>query len=304
MKLVDRLTWHAMRTPIAGGIKAVRRAMHAPMLRERKRLADGLGSDPVLAGLARDLNRDGYVDVSDAISPAAVNALLSAAESKLDRVADARELQASTRKAFWVRMLDEDMEDGLLPSDNCFVSPALDPAVIGVLASALGELPQLDYVLVTFSEGSDAPLTSSQLWHRDYDDTRTIKLFVYLTDVTEVADGPFTFLPAPVSDRVGFTRRTHRADGAVFTGGIIRDDIKEMTGARGRAFLVETSRCLHMGSRVLPGHARLLYTATFTTAPRLYSPAPPAFRLTGDEDAVTRCVLEPRSVAVRLEDAA
>ena len=70
--------------------------------------------------------------------------------------------------------------------------------------------------------------------------------------------------------------------------------MREMYGSRMSAFIVETSRCLHMGSRLAPGHTRLLYTATFTTAPRLY-PAPPAgFSLSGVESELALQVLEGR----------
>lgn len=297
MKLSDRLTWHAARTPLVHPIKSLRRALSRSEISERRRLAASLSSDADLAMRAANLNRDGYVEISDLLAGPILEAVQAAADAKLERVAEAKAAQTSNRKAFWVRMLDEDMKDGLLPSDNPFVALALEPSVVGVLAEALGELPQLDYVLLTFSEGSSAPLTSSQLWHRDYDDVRTIKLFVYLTDVEDRSQGPFTFLPASSSDQVGFTRRTHRTDEAVFTGGVRREDVKEMTGARGRAFFVETSRCLHMGSRLLPGHNRLLYTATFTTAPRIYSAAPPAFSLTGDEDPVRRTILSQRAIS-------
>jgi hypothetical protein len=35
-------------------------------------------------------------------------------------------------------------------------------------------------------------------------------------------------------------------------------------------FMVDTARCLHMGSRLSEGHQRLLYTATFTSVPSMY----------------------------------
>lgn len=298
MKLSDRFTWHASRTPLVRPLKALRRVFSGRDIAERRRLAAAMPHDPDIVTCAAKLNRDGFVEISDLLVGPTLEAVRSAANAKLARVAEARAAQTSERKAFWVRLLDEDMDQGLLPTDNPFVAVALDPVVLSILASALGELPQLDYVLLTLSEGSDAPLTSSQLWHRDYDDVRTIKLFIYLTEVADRTKGPFTFLPAQWSDLVGFTRRTHRTDEAVFRGSLKRGQVREITGPAGSAFFVETSRCLHMGSRLPPGNTRLLYTATFTTAPRLYSAAPPGFALIGAEDAVKRAVLGPRAVPV------
>jgi len=48
------------------------------------------------------------------------------------------------------------------------------------------------------------------------------------------------------------------------------------------SFMIDTAKCLHMGSRMGEGHGRLLYTATFFAFPRMYpgakkrpfSPAP------------------------------
>ena len=36
------------------------------------------------------------------------------------------------------------------------------------------------------------------------------------------------------------------------------------------SFMVDTAKCRHMGSRMAPGHGRLLYTATFFAFPRIY----------------------------------
>ncbi len=153
------------------------------------------------------------------------------------------------------------------------------PAVVAFVAGYLGELPRLADVLLTYSRPASAELSYSQLWHRDYDDTHTVKIFVYLTDVLEIGDGPFTFLPGPPSDRVGFMLRSHQADDA-FLARTQPSAVKEMRGPKLTAFACETSRCVHMGSRVQPGHARLMYTATFVSAPSLYPAGAPRFRAT------------------------
>lgn len=296
MKIVDRLTWHMARTPLVRPVKALRRASCRDEIATRQQLAASIAGNSEAALCAEHLNHEGYVDVTHLLAGPAISSVKAAASAKLARVAEAKAAQMTTQKSFWVRLLDEDMSDGLLRTDNPFVALALHPGLIQVLAETIGELPQLDYVLLTLSEGSDAPLTSSQLWHRDYDDVRTIKLFIYLSDVKDSMNGPFTFLPAPVSDKVGFTLRTHRPDEAVFKGPVRQTDVVEMTGQTGSAFLVETSRCLHMGSRLSEGYSRLLYTATFTTAPGLYSSSNRSFALSGNEDSVARMVLSRRAV--------
>ncbi len=285
-----RILWHIYRSPIARFIKPLRRAGVRSEITRRRNLARGLVVLPKQQIHAEELIQNGYAVVSDVMDPEITRSLSEAALEKHQRAQKVSVKQVSSHKDFWTRLLDEDMQDGTLPTDSPFVTFALQPAVLAILARAFGELPQLDYVLLTLSRNSDKALSYSQLWHRDHDDTRVIKLFVYLTDVLSLDDGPFTFIPGPASDRFGFSLRSHRSDKAL-AGRVEAAEVTAMVAPRLSAFMVETSRCLHMGSRLSPGHERLLYTATYTSVPRLLPEPPPRFRLTGCESDVVKCVL-------------
>ena len=285
-----RLLWHVNRSPLKLLVKQVLLLRYRAAVRERKALVAQLPTNSGLDALASNLVRDGYVIMNDVIDPQTLAALSAAGETKLARADEAAGHQVSEHKDFWVRLLDEDMQDGMLPVESPFVRFALQPAVVGVLGRVLGELPQLDYVLLTLSKEKGTEFAYSQLWHRDYDDVRTIKLFVYLTDVENESDGPFTFLPGPVSDRFGFALRSHRSDKEILKQAQA-NEMKSIVAPRLSTFMVETSRCLHMGSRLAPGHSRLLYTATFITVPRIYPEPPPRFCLSGNESSIERCVL-------------
>lgn len=273
-------------------MKGVLRRKYAQAVRQRRHLATQLATPAKVDELAAKLEADGYVILNDIVDPQALDALYQAGTAKLARADQAARQQILSHKDFWTRLLDEDMENGTLPTDNPFVRYALQPAFLGVLARALGELPQLDYVLLTLSKSTGNALAYSQLWHRDHDDVRTIKLFAYLTDVADEADGPFTFIPGPASDRFGFSLRSHREDDAILKR-VQPSEIKSMIAPKLTTFMVETSRCLHMGSRLAPGHSRLLYTATFITVPRLYPEPPSRFRFSGRETPLEQCVLTP-----------
>src|SRR5262249_46580256 len=153
-----------------------------------------------------------FVSLDEYLDPQLMQAMLAVSDAKLERVGELRNQQSASHKSFWVRLLDEDTSDGKFSSDNPFVRFAIQKPVIHVLTEALGEVPQLSDVLLTLSEESNRELTYSQLWHRDFDDVRTVKLFAYLTDVPATADGPFTFFPGPVSDRFGRSLRSHLSD--------------------------------------------------------------------------------------------
>ena len=124
--------------------------------------------------------------------------------------------------------------------------------------------------MLSYSRHTGQDLASSQLWHRDHDDVRVIKFYTYLTDVVEDGDGPFTFLPRQSTDRFGFPLlSSHFPDERVFDK-VSRTEVKVMKAPRLASFMVDTSKCLHMGSRIAPGHGRLMYTATFVAFPRIF----------------------------------
>lgn len=289
-KFASRVLWHANRSPAAGAVKWGVRTLHHGEVAERRKLAGELPPAPGLDRLAASLNAEGFAVLTDVVDPGLVATIVESGNEKYRRAEQLRNLQATTHKSFWVRLLDEDVVDGRLPSDNAFVRFATQPAVVQFLARALGEVPQLSDVLLTLSEESNKQLVYSQLWHRDFDDTRTLKLFAYLTDVPSTDFGPFTFLPGEHSDRFGRSLRSHMNDDEVFRK-LPREAVREMKGPRATVFVVETSRCLHMGSRMAPGHHRLLYTATFVTAPRPYFEPPPRFSRSGNLDPLTEVVL-------------
>jgi hypothetical protein len=287
-----RVRWYILRSPFAPLLKWLLRSTIRPELRERRELAAGLGADDATDRIAAEVNRDGYAFVTPLLDPAALETLGAAAQDLLTRAKERPVSQLEQHKSFWTRLLDEEMTDGTLPSDSPFVAFALQQPILKLMSKVFGELPQLESVLLTYSQPAEAPLAYSQLWHFDYDDPRVIKLFVYLTDVDTENDGPFTFIPKGISKRFRSSLRSRLSDATVSKrapGGV-----KSLKAPRLSAFVVETSRCLHMGSRLAPGHERLLYTATFLALPRLYPEPAPRFVLAGDETPSVKSVLRVR----------
>lgn len=270
MGLISRALWHVNRSPLRYAVKGGVSAWHLNEKRERRRQTGLLNVSPAERAKAEELNRNGYAVVTELMSPSIHQEFAQAGLARLRDIDASESKQTSTWKKFWVRLLDAEMKDGKLDADNIFVRYALQPSVINVVASALGEIPWLDYVLLSYSRHTCEELTSSQLWHRDHDDVRVIKLFSYLTDVEEDGDGPFTFLPRQSTDKFGYPLlASHFPDERVFRK-VPRGDIKVMKAPRLTSFMVDTAKCLHMGSRMAPGHGRLLYTATFFAFPRMY----------------------------------
>lgn len=268
-----RLLWHENRTPARHGIKFALRALNTGETRRRRHAGKTVEKSAAVMNAASELREYGFVRVDHLIPLAAREALAKAAWD----AAASPKLDSSvfgTHKDIWTSVVDSQMVGGQLPSDHTFVQFALEPQIIALLADYYGELPLLDYVTVTHSLPTGRELRFSQLWHLDYDDTRVVKLFVYLTDVADEADGPFTLLPAGPSRAVRAGIKSHRPDSAI---GAPMEERVRRTGPRLSCFMVETSHCYHMGSRVAEGHERVMFTATYISRPRTYPDRPANF---------------------------
>ncbi len=295
-QLVSRATWQVNRSPLAPLVKFALRARHRGAIRHRREVLNGLPENERISRVANALMTDGYAVVTDFVDATRMQALAETATDNLKTVEEATSKQKATGKAFWVRLSDVYLDGGRMPTENPYVQFALDPQILSVVSKAMGELPHLDGVLITYSRHTPNALAYSQLWHKDHDDVRTIKLFVYLTDVNDIDDGPFTFLPKQTSEKFGYRRRSHLPDEDVFSK-VPKDSVISIKGPKLTAFIVETSRCMHMGSRVAPDHSRLMYTATFIQLPRMYPQPKELFRFSGKESAIERVVLTPVGAA-------
>lgn len=213
------------------------------------------------------LRQNGLNRVDALIDPALKQELI-AYSNQFDSETASIELSGQHKK-FWTRISDHLIENGSLTSDHIFTRFAMQPSMLRIATAYIGSVPFIPQILVTKSLPNEGPLSVSQLWHFDRDEVKMLKLFVYLTDVNSTLDGPFTLIDKNQSKNIaaGFFPR-HMKDDAVLTD----QDIKkhEMFGKGGSAFMVDTSQCCHMGSRVAPNHRRLLYTVLYVGLPSVH----------------------------------
>jgi len=287
-----RALWHVNRTDLGWVVKGVLSALNSTTLAARRRQAETLPTSPALAAAAVHLREFGFADVTAVMSRALAEAVARHAGEKIARAEALVAKQQLGHKAFWVSLLDEDLDAGAFPSDHPFVRFALQPEALRILADHMGILPQLSDVLLTLSRptAEGASLSYSQLWHLDHDDKTVCKLFIYLSDVETDDDGPFTFMDAKASAPFRNRVKSHLTDEVVL--GVTGPGApRKMIAPKLTCFIVDTAHCLHMGSRIRPGHQRLLYTATFFPPPRIYPEPPPRFFARGPLSPIERAVL-------------
>ncbi|HEX7135293.1 MAG TPA: phytanoyl-CoA dioxygenase family protein [Iamia sp.] len=175
---------------------------------------------------------------------------------------------------------DLDEEDVLaIPAAQRLVA---DPSLLAVARGYLRAEPVQDLVTMwwtTAVERFDAD-AAAQRFHFDMDRLRFLKVFVYLTDVTEET-GPHVY--AVGSHRPEAVPPALRRDGRHDDDAVARAfgaDVRRICGPRGTVFLADT-RGLHKGESVRTGHRLVLQTeyATSlfgapTTRPRIAHPTP------------------------------
>jgi hypothetical protein len=105
-----------------------------------------------------------------------------------------KNLTTKHKKKFLLSYFGTENKELLLDVTNPFVRFYLSSEILEITSLYLGYIPQLFevYVEKTIPVGLENP-TYSQNWHRDPEEKRTLKVFVYLSDVTDDA-GPFTYV--------------------------------------------------------------------------------------------------------------
>jgi len=134
--------------------------------------------------------------------------------------------------------------------------------LIQIASDYFGTVPVLRTVQGWWSINNEY-LESSQLFHVDSNDRRTLKFLINIEDVTEL-DGPFTFIPANISEQIltNIANPNQRiTDEEIFTHGRA-EDVIHAVGPAGTCFIVDGARCLHFGARTRGG-SRLLLLVEF-----------------------------------------
>ena len=177
----------------------------------------------------------------------------------------------------------------VLNTENPFIRLALDECVLGIVGTYLGLCPRFLFstLLSTLVRPPGMPGQYSQRWHRDPEDRKMMKVFLYLTDVEESGAGPFTYVKgSPRGRRFGHLYPQHPPVGSYPPPGAVEqavpaDAIRTCFGKAGTLIFCDTTG-LHRG-----GHSttkeRIMFTLSYvsnaSTHPARYlQPAPPALQ--------------------------
>lgn len=169
------------------------------------------------------------------------------------------------------------MSRGFLPEeahrlDSPYMRFAMSENVVAPISAYLGVVPILLAIDIWYAYApphKKGP-RNAQLWHLDGDDTRQVKVWIHLQDVVPES-GPLTVLPASASEE--FAQETeydssveYRIPDEKVAEFMRPEDLKRFDGPAGTIDFVDTSRCLHFGSRVDEGSPiRRVFFAKYVT---------------------------------------
>jgi len=213
---------------------------------------------PDLRARLDSLKSSGHADAVEDVDPVLLAELERFCDERLAQTPDLRKKMT----AYWANLTGpaDRTVDGIL------IRFALQERVLKLATAYFGQVPYLADVDISVSFDTGKPQwETSQLWHRDYADHKTVKFWVYLSDVLSKGDGPFTYVPPGPSRRIKNTFFPGRVKDETMAKCVAPDEVKEIFGKRGSAFYVEPARCYHLGSRLSPGRQRITYVATFLT---------------------------------------
>lgn len=137
-----------------------------------------------------------------------------------------------------------------------------DPEVLSMAGAYLGCCPTLSSVGLRWSFPSREKASDVQKFHRDPDDWRFVKLFVYLTDVDEKS-GPHVYVRG--SHRSDLQMRARPYDLPYIEKEYGKDAAAAVLGPRGTAFMADTLG-IHMG-RPPDERPRLMLIAQYSLLP-------------------------------------
>ena len=155
----------------------------------------------------------------------------------------------------------------LLGNEKLLVVPevrrfALNDQLIALTSHYFDEVPVISRIDLWWSPPNESK-AESQLYHYDGEDKSQLKVILLVNDV-DADTGPFTFVDAVGSAKVGASRRhSARLDDEAVETIAGQSAITPLMGPSGTVGVVDTSRCLHYGSR---GNSkeRLLLMIQFT----------------------------------------
>lgn len=183
------------------------------------------------------------------------------------------DLRKREGKDFLVRKYDV---GGVLGLDNPWLAACASRRLLDIANEYLQLWSKLEYLDLWYSlpVGESAERKASQIWHRDFDDSHLLKVFLYLSDVDEKS-GPFEYVSGshPEGRLAGVHPWAPMAVGRISDKELAKfvevGDVRTFTAPKGTLIFCNTSG-LHRGG-FAEANPRVLAAVTYCSPASLHS---------------------------------
>ena len=264
-QLKRALLYYAQRAAAPVAREAGARALASVIRLKHPPCAD---ADGRARAVARELEAEGCSDLGQLLTPAQVADAVSWLAKR--RVHDL----AHTERTYDANAVPPEVGIACFSVSDILACPHLlelmnRPSILGAVSAYLGCAPTIAAITLRWSYPHATRAVNVQRFHRDPDDWRFVKLFVYLTEVDEAA-GPHVFITRTHKER-GSARATLLDDAQAMERYGAR--IHAQTGDPGSGFLADTFGW-HKGG-VPRTRARLMLSVQYSILPvYLFLPRP------------------------------
>jgi hypothetical protein len=248
--------------------------------------------DDTQRGVVQELHDSGYalLTAEKLFSPEMWQAVQDEGEEFVRATVEGLEGDGDLRKRegkdYLVRKYDV---GGVLSLDNPWLAAAISRRLLDIANEYLQLWSKVEYVDLWYSlpVGEGADRKASQIWHRDFDDSHLLKVFLYLSDVDEKS-GPFEYVPGshPTGRLAGVHPWAPMGVGRISDRELAKfvstDEVQTFTAPKGTLIFCNTSG-LHRGG-FAEANPRVLAAVTYCSPASLHSLTERNYRLAPGTD--------------------
>ena len=247
------VTGRVIRNAVSSGISAAIRLRHG-------RIAAGR-TDAIPDAVVTELKREGLAMVTDHLGPTGASC------EHIARFFSEQQVVGPTGRLMRLDEVPEGAVAAAYPLDTVLACPEVleivnSPLMLDIGARYLGCAPTLSSLGVRWSFPQAATAMDTQHFHRDLDDWRFLKLFIYLTDV-DAESGPHVYVKG--SHKVAAEMRAQLYEQAALERRYGHKNLHTVLGPRGTAFIAATDG-IHRGVPPV-SKPRLILQAQYSLLP-------------------------------------
>jgi hypothetical protein len=253
---------------------------HQPAYANSPRVAEELRERGIVAGPS-----DQYLDQEGRKALVEASALVLGI-SHCDDVQARINGFSDDRKDYCIRLIRSEQEHA---PNSPLLRLALDRKLLEIVSLYLGMWPRLNLISAWLNYPTADALKESQLWHRDPEDIKIVKAFIYLVDVDDDC-GAFCYIPKthPFGSRAAIVPKhvdPNRVTDSEMRAAIPAGSWMTYTGPAKTMILADTVG-YHRGGKPIIGK-RILITFTYTSGTPIIKRA---INITGEPSWITHAI--------------